>query len=62
MGWTCGTHGEVEKYIRRSVEKPEGKGSFGRPRYREEVNIKMDLHKLGWKDMLFSLGSSGGLL
>jgi len=61
MGRACSTHWVVENYKRRSVEKPEGKGSFGRPRYRGEGSIKIDLHEPGWKDMLFSLGSSGGL-
>ena len=30
------------------VGKPEGKSSLGRPRYRWEDNIKMDLQELGW--------------
>jgi len=29
------------------VEKPEGKRPLGRPRYRWEDNIKMDLQELG---------------
>jgi hypothetical protein len=29
------------------VEKPEGKRPFGRPRYRWEDNIKMDLQEVG---------------
>jgi hypothetical protein len=62
MGRACGTHGAVKKYIRLSVEKPEWKESFGRPGYREEGNIKLDLHELRWKDMLLSLGSCDGLL
>ena len=33
------------------MEKPEGKGSFERPRYGEEGNIKMDLDELEWKVM-----------
>jgi hypothetical protein len=48
-------HGQTQiKCIRRLVEKPEGKGSFGRPRYREEDNVKMDLHEQGWKDTVLS--------
>lgn len=62
IGRACGTHGTVGKYIRPSVENPEGKGSFGRARYRKEGNITMDVHVLGRKDTLLSLGSSGGLL
>jgi hypothetical protein len=30
------------------VEKPEGKGRFGRPRRRWDVNIKMDIEEVGW--------------
>ena len=30
------------------VGKPEGKRPLGRPRYRWEDNIKMDLQELGW--------------
>ena len=33
------------------VEIPEGKRPFGRPRYRWEDNIKMDLQELGCGDM-----------
>lgn len=50
MGRACGTLGAIEKYIRLSVEKPEGKGSFGRPRYREAGSVKRDLREQGWKD------------
>jgi hypothetical protein len=31
------------------VGKPELKTSLGRPRHREEDNIKPDLQKLGWE-------------
>ena len=30
------------------VRKPEGKRSLGRPRYRWEDNIKIDLQEVGW--------------
>jgi hypothetical protein len=30
------------------VGKPEGKRPLGRPRYRSEDNIKMDLGEIGW--------------
>jgi hypothetical protein len=33
--------GERRDAYRDSVEKPEGKGPLGRPRYRWEDNIKM---------------------
>jgi len=29
------------------VWKPEGKRPFGRPRHRQEVNIKLDLQEVG---------------
>ena len=31
------------------VGKPEGKRPLGRPRYRWEGNIKMDLQEIGWE-------------
>jgi hypothetical protein len=33
------------------VGKPEGKRPLGRPRYRWEVNVKMDLQKVGYEGM-----------
>jgi hypothetical protein len=30
------------------VGKPEGKGSCGRPAYRLEYNIRMDITEIGW--------------
>jgi hypothetical protein len=30
------------------VGKPEGKRPLGRPRRKWEINIKMDLRKIGW--------------
>jgi len=30
------------------VGKPEGKGSCGRPAYRLEDNIRMDITEIGW--------------
>jgi hypothetical protein len=30
------------------VRKPEGKGPLGRPRYRWEDNIRMNLREIGW--------------
>jgi hypothetical protein len=46
--------------------KPEGKRPLGRPRFRWEVNIKMDLHEVGcgvctglnW----LKIGTGGGCL
>jgi hypothetical protein len=40
--------GEERRGVYRGlVGKSEGKGSFGKPRYRWEDNIKMDHHELG---------------
>jgi hypothetical protein len=39
------------------VGKPEGKRPLGRPRYRWEAGIKMDLGKTGWGCGMDSVGS-----
>jgi hypothetical protein len=39
------------------VGKPEGKGPLGRPRYRWEDNIKMDLQEVGGGNRLDGAGS-----
>jgi hypothetical protein len=39
--------GEVTGVYRVLVGKPEGKRLLGRPRYRWEVNSKMDLQEVG---------------
>jgi hypothetical protein len=33
------------------VRRPEGRRPLGRPRYRWEDNIKMDLQEVGWGGM-----------
>jgi hypothetical protein len=33
------------------VEKPEGKKALGKPKYRWEDNIKIDLQEVGYGDM-----------
>jgi hypothetical protein len=33
------------------VGKPEGKRPLGRPRYRWENNIRMELREIGWGDI-----------
>jgi hypothetical protein len=40
---------EKENAYRNLVWKPEGKSPFGRPRNREENNIKIKLKGIGWK-------------
>jgi hypothetical protein len=44
------------------VEKPEGNRRLGRPSRRWKDNIRMDLRKIGWDDMvLLRIPTSGGL-
>jgi hypothetical protein len=42
------------------VGKLEGKGQLGRPRFRWEDNIKMNLQKVGWAYGLDSFRSEQG--
>jgi hypothetical protein len=44
VGGTCSTHERGERVL---VGRPEGRRPLGRPRYRWEDNIKMDLSELG---------------
>jgi hypothetical protein len=44
---TCGTHGGGERCLRVFVGRPEVKRPLGRPRYRWEDNIKLDLMEKG---------------
>jgi hypothetical protein len=43
--------GENRGEYRVLVGKPEGRRPFGRPRYRWEGNIKMDLQEVGYGGM-----------
>jgi len=43
----CSACGEMKSVYRDVMVKPEGKRLFGRPRFRWEDNIKMDLQELG---------------
>jgi hypothetical protein len=43
--------GEKRNVYRILVEKPEGEGQLGKPRYKLEDNIKMDLREVGWGGM-----------
>jgi len=47
MGETCSVYGEGRGVYRVLVGKPEGKRPLGRPRYRWEDNITMDLQEVG---------------
>ena len=47
MGGACSAYGVEERRIQGLVGKPEGKRPLGRPRRRWEVNINIDLQKVG---------------
>jgi hypothetical protein len=47
VGGKCSTHGKGRGVYRFLVVMPEGMRSLGRPRYRCEDNIKMDLRERG---------------
>ena len=47
-GRTCSMYGEMRGVYSVLVGKPEGRIPLGRPRYRWEENIKMDLQGVGW--------------
>jgi len=38
-------------------DKPEGKGSLGRPRRRWEANIKMGLKEISWRGVRHLFGT-----
>jgi hypothetical protein len=50
MRWTghVARMGEGRGAYKILVERPEGRGPFGRPSRRWEDNIKMDLQEVGW--------------
>jgi hypothetical protein len=47
--WTHGKHGVEERRVvnRVLVGRPEGKRPLGRPRCRQDYNIKMELGEIG---------------
>jgi len=47
MGGTCSVYGGQERRIQVFVGKPKVKRPFGKPRHRQEDNIKMDLQEVG---------------
>jgi hypothetical protein len=56
MGGECSTYGGRRSAYRVLVGKPEGKRPLGRPKYRWEDNIKVDLQEvclggMDWIDM-----------
>ena len=60
--------GERRGAYRVLVGKPQRKRPLGRPRYRWEDNIKMDIQELGWGGGAWTglvwlrIGTGGGLL
>jgi hypothetical protein len=50
MRWTrhMACMGDRKGAYRVLVGRPDGKKSLGRPRYRWEINIKMDLQEVEW--------------
>jgi hypothetical protein len=57
--------GEGRNMYRVLVGKPDGERPFGRPRYRWEDGIKMDLGEIGWGVwngfIWLRIGTVGGL-
>ena len=47
MGGACSAYGGGERRIQGLVGKPDEKRTLGRPRFRWEDNIKMDLQEVG---------------
>jgi hypothetical protein len=43
--------GEMRNALKILVRKPEEKRPHGRPRHRWEVNIRMDVREIRWKDV-----------
>jgi len=68
MRWAehVGCMGERRGGYRVLMGKPEGKGPFGRPRYRWEDNYKMKLQDVGWGAwtglIWFRIGTDGRYL
>ena len=64
--WHVAHMGERRDEYRVLVGKPEGKRPLGRPRYRWEDNIKMDLQEVGWGTwtgmIWLRIGTGGRLL
>jgi hypothetical protein len=48
MGRACGTHGRGEVGVQGFDGKAKGKTPLGRPRYRWNDGIRMDLREIGW--------------
>jgi len=53
MGGACNTYGRKRRGVHGALGRgtPEGKRPLGRPRRRQEDNIKMDLQEVGCEDM-----------
>jgi hypothetical protein len=51
MGGACSKHGRDKKY-KSYVAKSEGMRPLGRPKCRWEDNIRMDVTKIVWQDVI----------
>lgn len=51
MAATCDVDGTGKNIYKVSAGNPKGKRSFGRPRYRSDNNIQMNLKETGWMDV-----------
>jgi hypothetical protein len=56
----------TKRYIQFLVRKRQGRRPLGRPKYRYEDNIKMNLTEVDWgawtKSIWLRIGTGGGLL
>ena len=61
MGGACGTYGVWRGVYKVLLGRPEGKRQLGRPRYRWENNIKINLQEVKWVGMeRIDLAQDGG--
>jgi hypothetical protein len=51
MGGECSAYGGQKRRIQVLVGQPEGKRPLGKPKYRWEDNVKMDLQEVGFGGM-----------
>ena len=51
MGRECGTYGGEKKCMQGLIGKLAGKRPLGKPRHRQEDNIKVDIKETEWAGM-----------
>jgi hypothetical protein len=51
MGWTCSTHRENEKWVKKFSLKILRKGTLGRPRRTWEDITKVNIKEIGFEDV-----------